>query len=232
LKSIAIVSGGLDSTVLSYLMAESGEEINLISFDYGQRHIKELESASALAKRLKARHEIVNLGPLQKLISGSALTSMERSVPEGHYAAANMAATVVPNRNAIMLAIAYGWAVNIGATEVGIGVHAGDHPIYPDCRDEFIRSFDLMEKLATQGYAEPELYLFAPFINRTKAQVVELGHSLGVPFDKTWSCYAGGANHCGRCGTCVERKEAFAIAKVVDPTMYEDAEYEIAAYRG
>jgi 7-cyano-7-deazaguanine synthase len=232
MKAVAIVSGGLDSTVLAYHLRQIvTPEIHLCSFDYGQRHVKELESARRIADNLKAPHEVINLGSISRLISSSSLTG-EAPVPEGHYAAANMASTVVPNRNAIMLSIAFGWAVNIKAEMVAIGVHAGDHPIYPDCRDEFVRSFDLMERLATDGYASPELKLYAPFVHKTKAQVVAHGAILGVPFEQTWSCYQGGMVHCGRCGTCVERKEAFRLAVIQDPTEYQDPSFEVEAFRG
>lgn len=231
MKAVAIVSGGLDSTVLAYQLNALQLELNILSFDYGQKHVKELEMAAQTARDLKATHEIVSLQNITRLISNSALTNPEAEVPEGHYAAANMAATVVPNRNAIMLSIAFGWAVNIQADLVAIGVHSGDHPIYPDCRPNFIKMFDLMEDFATEGYARGGLHLLAPFVSITKADIVRLGGKLEVPFEKTWSCYQGGKVHCGRCGTCVERKEAFRLAEVSDPTEYEDASYEVEAYR-
>jgi 7-cyano-7-deazaguanine synthase len=234
MKAVGIISGGLDSTVLAYYLSKQlkAEELFLLSFDYGQKHVKELASAARIASGLKATHEIVNLQNITRLISNSALTSPTTAVPEGHYAAENMAATVVPNRNAIMLAIAYGWAVNVKADTVAIGVHAGDHPIYPDCRETFINSFDAMERLATEGYSNPNLVLTAPFVFKSKAEVVVIGNQLKVPFEQTWSCYVGGKDHCGRCGTCVERKEAFRLAKVPDPTRYEDPTFEIEVYRG
>lgn len=231
MKAVGIISGGLDSTVLAYFLKRMSEDLYLLSFDYGQKHVKELEMAAKTAADLKATHEVVNLQSITRLISASALTGTGK-VPEGHYASENMAATVVPNRNAIMLAIAYGWAVNLKADTVSIGVHAGDHPIYPDCRDTFIDSFDAMERLATEGYSNPNLVLSAPFVHKTKAEVVALGQELGVPFDKTWSCYVGGKTHCGRCGTCVERKEAFRLSEIPDTTAYEDEEFEVPVYRG
>lgn len=232
MKTVAIVSGGLDSVTLAYYLKKRGDDLYLLSFDYGQKHFRELQFARQAGIDLGAQHNLVDLSTIQPLVATSALTQEGAEIPEGHYAAENMAATVVPNRNAIMLAIAYGWAVSIGASVVATGVHAGDHPIYPDCRDEFIRAFDLMEKLATAGYAEPDLQLEAPFVNISKGDVVALAADLRVPFESTWSCYVGGEVHCGRCGTCVERKEAFRLANVIDPTVYGDEVYEIAAYRG
>jgi 7-cyano-7-deazaguanine synthase len=143
-------------------------------------------------------------------------------VPHGHYAAPSMAITIVPNRNAIMLSVAYGAAVADEAEIVAIGVHAGDHFIYPDCRAPFIESYDAMQRLAVEGCGHPDLRLYAPFVEESKADIVRLGAGLGVPFELTWSCYEGGEIHCGQCGTCVERKEAFALANVPDPTEYKN----------
>lgn len=219
-KAIAIVSGGLDSVTLAHLIASQGYEMHLLGFNYGQKHRKELEFAKICAQRLNASFDVVDLTTLTPLIGGNALTDESVTVPHGHYAAKNMAITVVPNRNAIFLSIAYGAAVARGAKMVGVGVHSGDHFIYPDCRPEFIASFGKMQKLAVEGFGDPELELYAPFIGTTKTGIVTQGHKLGVDFSQTWSCYEGGEIHCGQCGTCVERKEAFADAKVPDPTVY------------
>jgi 7-cyano-7-deazaguanine synthase len=219
-RAVAIVSGGLDSVTLAHLLASEGYALHQVALDYGQRHKKELEFARACAQRLGAAFDAVDLTGLTRLLGGSALTDPDIEVPHGHYAAPNMAITVVPNRNAIMLAIAYGVAVAEHAKVVGIAVHGGDHFIYPDCRPEFIASFDAMQKHAMEGFADPDLRLHAPFLHRTKADIVRLGADLGVPFEMTWSCYEGGEIHCGACGTCVERKEAFELAGVPDPTVY------------
>lgn len=218
-SAIAIVSGGLDSVTLAYHLAAGAHALHLLSFDYGQRHRKELDYATHAAADLGARHDVIDLSALTPFLSGSALTDAIE-VPEGHYAAPNMRLTVVPNRNAIMLAIAYAVAVAEGATMVATGVHAGDHPIYPDCRPEFIAAFDAMELHATDGYAADGLHLYAPFVHMSKAEIVALGASLFVPYEHTWSCYKGGDAHCGVCGTCVERREAFQLAGVADPTKY------------
>jgi len=219
--AIAIVSGGLDSITLAYLLHSEGYTLHLLSFDYGQRHIKELAYAERCAKRLNATFDIVDLSGLNRFLKGSALTDTI-PVPDGHYAAPTMAITVVPNRNAMMLSVAYAVAVSEKAQVVSIGVHAGDHFIYPDCRPEFITAFDSMQRLATEGFGDPSLHLEAPFMHLGKQQIVQLGTSLQVPYADTWSCYKGGERHCGTCGTCCERKEAFALAGIADPTAYAD----------
>ncbi len=220
--AVVVCSGGLDSVTLAHRMAASGEELILVSFDYGQRHKKELDYARACAKRLNARFELVDLSSVGRLLSGSALTD-GGEVPEGHYEEATMAATIVPNRNAIMLTVAYGLAAAAGARAVAAAVHGGDHFIYPDCRPDFAEALDKMQRLALDGVGEVSLE--TPFIHWSKAEIAAEGARLGVPFEESWSCYKGGEIHCGRCGTCVERLEAFDIAGVEDPTPYEDREY-------
>ena len=219
MKAIAVVSGGLDSVTLAYLLRAEGCDLHMLFFDYGQRHRKELDYAALCARRLGAAHTVVDIGSLRPLLQGSALTD-DVPVPDGHYAAPSMAATVVPNRNAIMLSIAYAAAVSDGAERVAVGVHAGDHFIYPDCRPAFIGAFAEMERLATEGYAQDGLALYAPFLHMSKTDIVTTAARLGVPFADTWSCYKGGALHCGACGTCVERREAFHLAGIDDPTQY------------
>lgn len=220
-KAIAIVSGGMDSVTLAHVLKAEGYDLYLLSFDYGQRHSKELEYAKRCADSLGAQWSLVDLSTVAPLMAGSALTD-STPVPDGHYAAETMRITVVPNRNAIMLAIAYAAAVSEQADVVAVGVHSGDHFIYPDCRPEFVQAFDAMERLATRGHAAPGLRLYAPFVARTKADIVRWGADLGVNYADTWSCYKGGALHCGTCGTCVERKEAFELAGIVDPTIYQE----------
>jgi 7-cyano-7-deazaguanine synthase len=237
-NAVAIVSGGMDSVTMLYAMAQWSTP-RVLSFNYGQRHVKELISARHHAAVLGLQVDVVDLSTLTHLIDNSALTSQTRmvtgaeleagkgfhnhiEVPEGHYAEDNMRLTVVPNRNMMMLSIAGAVAVNIGAQALGIGVHAGDHTIYPDCRPEFIIHFETTLKIANEGFIHPSFQMYSPFITRTKTQIVLIGSELGVDWANTWSCYKGGDIHCGKCATCVERREAFHIAGVDDPTAYQD----------
>ena len=219
---VCLVSGGLDSVVLAHVLAAEGREIVMLSADYGQRHRRELDHAASAAARLGARHHVADLSGIGALLHGSALTDPAVDVPDGHYAEASMVSTVVPNRNAIILSLAVGLAVAEGAAGVAYAAHGGDHFIYPDCRPEFVASFAQTARLANDGLVVDGFDVLAPFLEMTKADVVRAGARLGVPFDDTWSCYRGGPQHCGRCGTCVERKEAFELAGVDDPTAYAD----------
>jgi len=216
MKTIAIVSGGLDSVTMAYKL--SGHwDLHLLSFDYGQKHIKELKYAAMCARALDAQHSIIDLSSLGELLKGSALTDDSVIVPDGHYAEPSMKATIVPNRNAIMLSIAYGVAEAQGAHGVAFAAHGGDHFIYPDCRIDFAASFAAMQEVALDHL---NITLMAPFITVDKTEIVKIADDFGVPFVDTWSCYKGGEYHCGLCGTCNERKEAFLLAGVADPTVY------------
>ena len=221
-KAVVIVSGGMDSVTLAHFYRGQGFDLSILSFDYGQRHAKELGFAKACADKLGAQHTVVDLSSLRALRPGSSLTDDSVEVPEGHYAADSMKATVVPNRNAIMLAIAYGHAVAIGAQVVAFGAHGGDHFIYPDCRPAFYDSLNLALEIGNEGFGAEGLHLEAPFIQIEKSDIAKIGLLDGVDFSQTWSCYKGGDLHCGKCGTCVERKEAFQVAGIEDPTIYED----------
>jgi 7-cyano-7-deazaguanine synthase len=222
MKATLVVSGGMDSATLAYHYFKRGYQLHLVGFDYGQRHVKELLAMQNLAGVLQATHEIVNLQGLKSSIASSSLTSDAINVPDGHYAEETMRITVVPNRNAIMLAISTGIAVANGSEVVATGVHAGDHFIYPDCRPQFIDAINTAFQLGTEGHAKDNFRVEAPFVTITKADIAALGAEYGVPYQLTWSCYKGGDLHCGRCGTCVERIEAFIDAGVADPTIYQD----------
>ena len=229
MKTIVICSGGLDSVSLAHKVADEHELIGLVSFDYGQRHAKELEFARACAARLGVPFDLIDMRSVGAHLTGSALTD-DLDVPDGHYAEETMKVTVVPNRNAIMLAIAFGVAAAKGADAVATAVHGGDHFIYPDCRPAFTEAFEAMQKAALDGYADIRHY--TPFVYVPNSDIVTEGAAHGTPFEETWSCYKGGAVHCGRCGTCVERREAFAIAGVEDPTVYEDPAFWKTAVEG
>ena len=233
MKTIVVCSGGLDSVTLTHDVAAEATLSRLVSFDYGQRHRIELEYARRCAKRLEVPHDVIDIRAIGRRLTGSALTNAEladaTAVPDGHYAEETMHTTVVPNRNAIMLTIAFGIAAAENAGAVAAAMHGGDHFIYPDCRPAFTAAFEAMQRQAMAGMAEVALH--TPFLRLTKAEIVRRGAELGVPFADTWSCYKGGAVHCGRCGTCVERREAFHLAGVTDPTVYTDPDYWIEAVR-
>lgn len=212
MKIIVILSGGMDSTTMLYKLLSEGNQIKAISFDYGQRHKLELEQAKETCNKLNIDHKVVDISFLKELISNSALTS-EIEVPEGHYEDENMKLTVVPNRNMIMASIAIGYAVNEDFDAIAIGVHSGDHAIYPDCRPDFI---DKLNSISLIANFKP-IQILAPFLNVDKGDIAIIGKELGVDYSKTLTCYNGGYEPCGKCGACVERKEAFEKAELKDP---------------
>lgn len=216
MNGLVIVSGGMDSTTLLYYLLDQGHSVDVLTVNYNQRHRKEVAFARQTCERLSVSFSLVDLSSVGQLLAGSSLTDASVDVPKGHYAAETMKVTVVPNRNAIFLAVAYGVAEARGLDFVGYAAHAGDHPIYLDCRPAFATAFEEMEWKALGR----DVRLLAPFIDKTKADIVIIGDALGVPYGETWSCYKGGEVHCGKCGTCVERKEAFELAGVEDPTDY------------
>jgi len=222
MKTLVICSGGLDSVSLAHITANEHQLTRLVSFDYGQRHRKEIYFAEAAAKRLGVPFHLIDMRGIGASLTGSALTD-DIDVPDGHYEEETMRATVVPNRNAIMLSIGFGIAAAEGDEAVATAVHGGDHFIYPDCRPSFTRAFDAMQQAALDGYAEVRLH--TPFVEHSKAKIVRQGAKHDTPFAQTWSCYKGNKVHCGRCGTCVERREAFHLAGISDPTIYADPDY-------
>lgn len=214
--SVLILSGGMDSTTMLY---EYKESIAIaVSFDYGSKHnAKELQCASYHCERLGINHMIIPLAFMQKYFKSSLLIGGEE-IPEGSYDDENMKSTVVPFRNGIMLAIAAGIAESNGLKHVMMANHGGDHAIYPDCRPQFV---DSMSQAISAGTYE-HLNVLAPYTNITKTDIALRGKQLGIDYGHTWSCYKGGEKHCGKCGTCVERKEALRGAGIEDTTEYEN----------
>ena len=214
--SVLILSGGLDSTTLLY---DERERIALaVSFDYGSKHnTREIPFARLHCERLGIRHIVIPLDFMTRYFKSSLLEGGE-DIPEGHYADDNMKSTVVPFRNGIMLSIAVGIAESNGLQYVMMANHGGDHTIYPDCRPEFVGAFDEAARAGTFAGVR----LRSPYTLMTKADIARRGKALGRDYSETWSCYKGGERHCGKCGTCVERREALAEAGITDTTVYED----------
>ncbi len=216
MKVVVLLSGGMDSTVLLYKMHAEHEVVATLSFDYGSKHNhREIPFAAHHSQALGIEHLTIPLGFMGEYFQSDLLKS-GGEIPEGHYEDANMIKTVVPFRNGIMLSIAAGLAESRGAQGVAIAAHSGDHAIYPDCREDFLSAIG--DSIASGTYAN--IQLLRPFVDIRKEDIASIGDELNVDFSQTWSCYKGGETHCGVCGTCVERKEAFAIAQVKDPTIY------------
>ncbi len=214
-NSVIIVSGGMDSITLLY---DHKDEIALgISFDYGSNHnAREIPFAKMHCERLGIKHITINLDFMHQYFKSSLLDGAE-AIPEGHYADDNMKSTVVPFRNGIMLSIAIGIAESNNLDQVFIANHGGDHTIYPDCRPEFINAIDAAATAGTYNNVK----VVAPYTKITKSDIARIGKKLGIDYTETWSCYKGGEVHCGKCGTCVERKEALAEAGIEYKTIYE-----------
>jgi 7-cyano-7-deazaguanine synthase len=214
--TVIILSGGMDSVTLLY---DQQERIALaVSFDYGSKHnAREIPFARLHCERLGIRHITIPLDFMTKYFQSSLLKGGEE-IPEGHYADENMRSTVVPFRNGIMLSIAVGIAESNGLKYVMMANHSGDHTIYPDCTLQFVDAFDRTAQAGTFV----GIKLLSPFVNWTKGDIARRGKDLGIDYAETWSCYKGGEKHCGKCGTCVERREALAEAGIEDPTIYED----------
>ncbi|WP_372965786.1 7-cyano-7-deazaguanine synthase QueC [Marinobacter sp.] len=213
---VVIYSGGMDSFTLLHLARAQGLNVYALSFNYGQRHVRELEAARAVCEAEGIPHKVIDIRAMSDVMAGSALTS-DTEVPEGHYEEDSMKATVVPNRNMILLSLATGYAVTVNAQAVWYGAHGGDHAIYPDCRPEFVEKMDAVCKVANY---EP-VAIEAPFMTMDKGDILAEGLRLGLDYGKTWTCYNGRERACGRCGSCVERLEAFAEQGLEDPLDYE-----------
>lgn len=221
-KIVVLHSGGLDSTTLLYAAKQAGASVYAVSFFYGQRHRRELEAAKSICREIDVPWQLFDLEKAFMPIAAVSKSSLISSapVPDGHYAEANMVQTIVPNRNMIMASVAVGFAQALGFEMVVVAAHAGDHFIYPDCRPEFLEMLKRAASLAT----EAEVTVESPFRYLTKSGIVRVGHRLGVPFEKTYSCYKGEELPCGTCGTCTERIESFREAGVTDPTVYQNRE--------
>lgn len=210
-----VLSGGMDSTTMLH---EYASRIALaVSFDYGSNHnAREIECAAVNCRRLGIEHLVIPLGFMHDYFRSSLLEGAE-AIPEGHYAADNMKSTVVPFRNGIMLAVAAGLAESRGLRHVMMANHGGDHTIYPDCREEFVTAMDAAIATGTAG----AVTLIAPYTTLTKTDIARRGKAMGMDYALTYSCYKGGKHHCGKCGTCIERREAMRDAGIDDPTVYE-----------
>lgn len=217
-KVVVVVSGGMDSATLLYHILAEGHETRAISVDYGQRHVKELDYARQLCEGVNVPHQVADLSAINPIFGNNSLSGRDMEVPEGHYAEESMKQTVVPNRNMLLLSVAIASAAANKFNAVAYGAHSGDHAIYPDCRPEFAEAMDQAARLCDWNPIE----LWRPFVHLDKGQIAKRGVDLGVPFEKTWTCYKGLDLHCGKCGACVERKEAFNGNGLLDPTQYAD----------
>lgn len=212
MKIIAAFSGGLDSTTLLYHLRAEGHEVKALSADYGQRHRqREGHAAEVIAGLLGIERRVVDLRPLSAFFGANSLSDSSVAVPEGDYSEESMKLTTVPNRNMILLSVALAWAASLKFDAVAFGAHGGEYTPYPDCQPAFATA---MDKAAGVCDWTP-LRVLAPFAEWSKGQIVRRGAELGVPFSLTWSCYEGGDTPCGKCGTCVDRRKAFAEAGIV-----------------
>ena len=216
MKVVVLLSGGLDSVTALHHMAATEKVVAALSFDYGAKHnARELPCAADQCRSLHIPNRIVSLNFMADAFKSDLLKS-GGIIPDGHYEEQSMKKTVVPFRNGIFLSLGTGYAESLGADAIAIAAHAGDHTIYPDCREDFLSP---MSKAMEQGtYAN--IKLLRPFVSMDKTTIVRRGVELKIDYARTWSCYKGGALHCGTCGTCIERREAFLKAGVVDPTPY------------
>tara|TARA_R110001592_G_scaffold67059_1_gene205841 strand:+ start:14943 stop:15638 length:696 start_codon:yes stop_codon:yes gene_type:complete len=215
-KVVVIYSGGMDSFTLLNQAIAQGKRVYALSFNYGQKHAKELHYAQKVCDDLGLPHKIVDITPIHQLLMGSSLTD-DIEIPEGHYEEESMKSTVVPNRNMIMLSLAIAYAVSLKAEAVYYGAHGGDHAIYPDCRPEFIEKMDAVSKIANYEPVE----IIAPFQSVNKTDILSKGIAMSLDYSKTWTCYNGRERACGKCGACQERLEAFRENGLTDPLKYE-----------
>lgn len=218
-KAVLIYSGGMDSYTLLNQVIHDGlkpEELACLTFDYGQKHNKEIVYAQNVCKGLGITHKVIDITSINSLLGGSSLTD-DIEIPEGHYEEDSMQSTVVPNRNMILLSLAVAYAVSLEADTVYYGAHSGDHAIYPDCRPEFVQKMDAVCRIANYQ----SVTINTPFLHDSKIEILRKGLALGLDYSKSWTCYNGREAACGKCGACVERLEAFSENNVVDPLTYE-----------
>ena len=216
-SSVVLFSGGLDSTVLLAKLVADGRRVLAMGVDYGQRHRREIDSARAICAKFGVEYRLADLRAIAPIFGKNSLTDGSVPVSQGAYDEAGMKTTVVPARNLILISLATAWAISEKCDTVAYAAHGGDHTIYPDCRPEFAEKLADVVRISDWHKVELE----RPFVSMTKSDIVALGAKVGAPFELTWSCYNGGEKHCGKCGTCIERREAFREAGIPDPTIYE-----------
>lgn len=216
-KAVVIYSGGMDSFTILNKAKQEGYELYPLTFNYGQKHSKEVSYAQRVCEELDLPHKVIDITAINQLLQSSSLTASDKHIPEGHYEDSNMVSTVVPNRNMILLSLAIGYAVDISASKVFYGAHSGDHAIYPDCRPEFVHAMNAVAQIANYEAVE----IVTPYLNTDKIGILKDGLSMNLDYGKTWTCYNGRELACGKCGSCVERLEAFTENQQQDPLEYE-----------
>lgn len=215
-KAVVVYSGGMDSYTVLHKALAAGKDVYALSFNYGQRHSKELDVAAKVCQKFNIPHKVVDISAINSLMAGSSLTD-DIEIPEGHYAEDSMKNTVVPNRNMVLLSMAIAYAVSLEAPEVYYGAHAGDHHIYPDCRPEFVHAMNAVSQIANYEPVE----IVTPFLSSSKGEILAAGLAMNLNYGDTWTCYNGREKACGKCGACNERMEAFNEQGVTDPLSYE-----------
>ncbi|MCK5893081.1 MAG: 7-cyano-7-deazaguanine synthase QueC [Endozoicomonadaceae bacterium] len=215
-KVVVIYSGGMDSYTVLHNALRKDYEVYALSFDYGQRHRKELDFAKSVSEQLGISHKVVDITSITPLLQGSSLTS-NIDIPEGEYSVDNMKSTVVPNRNMILLSLATGYAISLQAGAVFYGAHHDDSAVYPDCRPEFVKAVSEVTRIADWQPVE----IVAPYINASKSDILKDGLTMGLDYRQTWTCYNGRKKACGLCGACHSRLKAFEALNLIDPQEYE-----------
>ena len=217
-KAVVIYSGGMDSFTILQSVRQI-REVYALTFDYGQRHgSKELRCAEQVCQQYNIPHQIIDITSIKQLMQSSSLINSNMDIPDGNYEQGNMKSTVVPNRNMILISMAVSYALSIGAAEVYYGAHSGDHEIYPDCRPVFVEALNKAAALCDWN----KVSVVAPYLHRSKAEILQDGLSMQLDYSQTWTCYKGNEKACGKCGACKERLQAFALCGTEDPVKYAD----------